>query len=220
MPRLPLCRSLLIAGLLVLIPGTWQLGAAGWIHAKAWLAQDLLERAWVTTLAADPQTAIRPWPWADTYPLARLQAPGLDIDQVVLAGASGRSLAFGPGHLDGTAAPGTEGHSVVVGHRDTHFAFLRDLAPGDPLRLQGPDGLWRDYRIETAEVIDARAARLAPDDGRAALTLVTCYPFDTVEPGGPLRYLVFAVAEETVGDLAPKRVVSTMPATMKGTPTR
>jgi sortase A len=27
------------------------------------------------------------------------------------------------------------------------------------------------------------------------LTLVTCYPFDAVEPGGPLRYVVVATAD-------------------------
>ncbi len=43
-----------------------------------------------------------------------------------------------------------------------------------------------------AEVIDARQARLAPDDGRPILSLVTCYPFDAIVPGGPLRYVVTA----------------------------
>ena len=31
--------------------GGWQLGAAGYIHAKAWLAQALLSQAWAVTLA-------------------------------------------------------------------------------------------------------------------------------------------------------------------------
>ena len=163
---------------------------------------------------------MRPWPWADTYPVARLRAPGLGIDQIVLAGASGRSTAFGPGHLDGTAAPGAAGHSVLVGHRDTHFRFLERLAPGDALTLQDRGGSWRRYRVQRNDVIDSRRARLHMGDGRAALTLVTCYPFDAVNPGGPLRYLVFAVAEEAASDLGPKRLVSTMPTTMKGTPTR
>ena len=198
--------------------GLWQLGAAGWIHAKALLAQVLLARAWSASLTEG--RAVRPWPWADTYPVARLRAPGLGIDQIVLAGASGRSTAFGPGHLDGTAAPGAEGHSVLVGHRDTHFSFLQDLAPGDGLSLQDRRGTWRRYRIERSDVIDARRARLHRGDGGAALSLVTCYPFDAVSPGGPLRYLVFAVAEEAASDLGPKRLVSTMPTTMNGTPTK
>jgi sortase A len=127
--------------------------------------------------------------------VARLQAPGLGIARIVLAGTSGRTLAFGPGHMDGTAAPGTPGHAILSGHRDTHFRFLKDLKQGDALRVQRPDGGWQDYRVIGAEVIDARQARLAPDDGRPVLSLVTCYPFDAIAPGGPLRYVVTAAGE-------------------------
>jgi hypothetical protein len=34
------------------------------------------------------------------------------------------------------------------------------------------------------------------------LTLITCHPFDAVVPGGAMRYVVTAVAEED-GDAAP-----------------
>lgn len=189
-------RVPLAAGALAVLLGLWQLGSAGTIHAKAWLAQVLLERAWAATLAGEARVA--PWPWADTAPMARLRAPGLGVDQIVLAGASGRSLAFGPGHLDGTAPPGGPGHAVISGHRDTHFRFLRDLAPGDVLEVQDADGAWRRYLVAETQVIDARSARLAAGDGRARLTLVTCYPFDAVVPGGTLRYLVTAEARAEI----------------------
>ena len=181
---LPLAATVLIA------IGLWHAGAASYIHAKAWLAQVLLERAWTATLAGDAR--VRPWPWADTWPTALLRVPALGVDRIVLAGASGRTLAFGPGHLDGTALPGAPGHAVLSGHRDTHFRFLQRLAEGSELRVQRPDGTWRHYQVTATEVIDARGARLADDDGTPALTLVTCYPFDAVRPGGPLRYVVFA----------------------------
>lgn len=180
---------LLVAAVLIGL-GLWHVGSAAVIHAKAWLAQVLLERSWAATLAGAAR--VRPWPWADTWPVARLQAPDLGVDQIVLAGASGRTLAFGPGHLDGTAPPGSAGHSVLSGHRDTHFHFLERLGAGSDLRVQRPDGAWRQYRVTGTEVIDARRARLAPGDGTALLTLVTCYPFDAVRSGGPLRYVVFA----------------------------
>lgn len=188
--------GLVAAALLLLGLGLWQLGAAAAIHAKAWLAQGLLERAWSRTLdgTAGESVQHRPWPWADTHPVARLQVPDLAVDRIVLAGASGRTLAFGPAHLDGTAVPGGAGHSVLSGHRDTHFRFLQDLAAGQEIRLQRPDGAWQRYRVTERRVIDARKARLRPGDGRPTLTLVTCYPFDAVTPGGPLRYLVFAEA--------------------------
>lgn len=200
---LSLATAALLLGL-----GIWQLGGAATIHAKAWLAQILLERAWSRTLAqqtggAEVSAQQRPWPWADTFPAARLQVPDLAIDQIVLSGASGRTLAFGPAHLDGTAAPGAAGHSVLSGHRDTHFRFLEQLAAGQAIRLQRPDGTWQSYEVTDSRVIDAREARLRLGDGSPALTLVTCYPFDAVTPGGPLRYLVFA--EEAGSTLATAR---------------
>ncbi|MFP6625625.1 MAG: sortase, partial [Deltaproteobacteria bacterium] len=97
----------------------WQIGGAVYIHAKAELSQVLLKRAWARTLEYGEPS--RPWPWADTWPVARLRVPRLGIDQVVLAGASGASLAFAPGHLSGTASPGETGSTVISGHRDTHF---------------------------------------------------------------------------------------------------
>ncbi len=64
--------------------------------------------------------------------------------------------------------------------------------------MQGPDGAWRVYRVSGTEVIDARHARLLPGDATPRLTLVTCYPFDAIVPGGPLRYVVSAEAEAEV----------------------
>ena len=199
MPDVSLARARRIGpvalALCLLSLGIWQLGAAGLIHAKAWLAQALLETAWSATLAGERR--VRPWPWADTYPIAKLVAPGLGVERVLLAGASGRSLAFAPGHLDGTAAPGAPGHSVVTAHRDTHFRFLAELEVGDRLRVQRPGGGWQNYRVSDLQVVDARDARLIAGDDRASLTLVTCYPFDALDPGGPLRYLVHAQADRT-----------------------
>lgn len=193
MPRPRNLRSAVaVLGLLMLGIGAWQVGWAGWIQAKAIVAQVLLSRAWAGTL--EGAASIKPWPWADTYPVARLQVPALGIEHIVLDGASGRTLAFGPAHLGGTARPGAAGHTVVTGHRDTHFRFLEDLRAGTELRLQRPDGRWQSYRVTGSKVIDAHDAVLGSGDGRTALTLVTCYPFDTVTPGGPLRYLVFAEA--------------------------
>ena len=193
MPR----RGLLLAALLLLVAGGWQLGQAGVIQAKAWLAQVLLEQAWQRSLEAPAEAAAqRPWPWADSHPVGRLRMPALGVDQILLAGASGRSMAFGPAHLDGSALPGAVGHGLLFGHRDTHFRFLQDLAPGMELSLQGRDGRWRLYRVVDRQVVDSRRARLLPGDGRARLSLVTCYPFDSLDPGGPLRFVVHAIAAE------------------------
>lgn len=188
-------RVLLGFALLCLGLGFWQLGGAGLIKGKAWLAQRLLDRAWAATLAGEH--GVKPWPWADTWPVARLRVPTLDVDLFVLAGASNRNLAFGPAALEGTA---DLNHSIVSGHRDTHFAFLRHLGDGSHFRLQDRTGDWQHYVVRGRSIIDVRQAVIArPGRGRRLLTLVTCYPFDTITPGGPLRLAVTAEAVEGDG---------------------
>ena len=46
-------------------------------------------------------------------------------------------------------------------------------------------------------IVDRKEARLSLADDAPRLTLVTCYPFNAVVPGGPFRYLVFAEAVES-----------------------
>jgi len=169
-------------------------GNALYIHAKALVAQVLLHRAWIATQATG--APVRPWPWADTTPVARLVAPAQDVDLLVLAGATGRTLAFGPGHHDGSAMPGEAGNTVISAHRDTHFRFLRELAVGDALIVEMPAGQRFHYRVREIEVADQRDLRLSRLPAERTLTLVTCYPFDAVETGGPLRYVVVATAED------------------------
>ena len=87
-------RATLIAGTALFGVGLWQAASGLYIHAKAILAQHLLDHAWQR--ARDGVAHAKPWPWADTWPVARLTARGLDSWVYVLADASGRSLAFGP----------------------------------------------------------------------------------------------------------------------------
>lgn len=159
---------------------------AAWLPAKAALAQGLLESSWRQSLADGG--AHRPWPWADTHAVAKLAAPRLGISQVVLAGDSGRSLAFGPGWAESSAVPGTSGTVVISGHRDTHFRWLEDLREGDVLDLQSRDGP-RRYEVAGTRVADSRHERIAAT-GHDQLLLVTCWPFDAAAPRGPLRFLV------------------------------
>ena len=100
--------------------GTWQLSEGMWIHAKARLAQVLIESAWQASIM-DKQPH-KPWPWADTWPVARLTMN--KEERFILEGAQGNSLAFAPGHLQGSVLPGQTGISIIGGHRDTHFEFL------------------------------------------------------------------------------------------------
>jgi sortase A len=114
------------------------------------------------------------------------------VDLIVLAGGSGRTLAFGPGHLSASALPGEIGNMVIAGHRDTHFAFLRDVEPGTRVSVESFAGVTTEYEVIGRNVVDSRKGSLLLDTHDAVLTLVTCYPFDAVDPGGPLRYVVTA----------------------------
>jgi sortase A len=181
-----------LSALVLLVTGAASFGHGVYIHAKAQVAQVLLHAAWLRTDAGG--VTAKPWPWADTHPVARLVAPAQEADVLVLAGASGRTLAFGPGHLDGSAQPGDPGNAVITAHRDTHFRFLKNVQAGDELIVERADRSKRHFRIRASYVADMRNLRLPRDTAVPTLTLVTCYPFDALDAGGPLRYVVVAEA--------------------------
>jgi len=183
-------RAVGVAIVMLASLGGWQLGHGVWIHVKAHLAQHLLQRAWARTVAGERD--VKPWPWADTWPVARLKAPAHGVDVIVLAGVSGRTLAFGPGHAAGSAAPGAAGTAIVSGHRDTHFAFLARVRAGETLSMEVPGRAPVVFRVSETRVVDARTAVVLSDDAVSGLVLVTCYPFDAITAGGPLRYVVTA----------------------------
>lgn len=163
-----------------------------WIYLKAQTAQFLIERAWNDNQSAESQLA--PWPWADTHVIARMRVPAAGIKQYVLAGAHGQALAFGPGHLTGTSLPGESGNSVIAGHRDTHFQFLRRLEPGDEIFFDTADGRTIRYRVNKVWVTNDTDMRPLQESADVQLTLITCFPFDAMRAGGSLRFIVEATA--------------------------
>ena len=181
-----------VLAFILLLAGLAQLGNAALIEAKANLAQLLIGRAWGETLVLNGAVA-KPWPWADTWPVARLEVPRHNIDLYVLAGAAGNSLAFGPGYETASARPGHAGVTVIGGHRDTHFEFLKVIEANTLLGLQLPSGERKTYQVSSMRVVDTRnEPYLQLDTDINELLLVTCYPFEALRPGGPLRYVVTA----------------------------
>ncbi len=194
----PTPRTLAALVVCLLTTGLWQIGEGSWIYAKARLAQYLLQRAWTRTLAGETQ--VKPWPWADTFPVARLTVPSRNVELIVLNGASGRTLAFGPGYTDSSAWPGSPGTTILTGHRDTHFSFLKRLSQHDTIVIETSQGEQQHYEVQDTRIVDAQTALISLETGRSQLVLVTCYPFDAIVPGGPLRYVVVAEsAEKTTG---------------------
>lgn len=161
----------------------WQFGQAGLVHGKAWLGQVLLERAWQRTL--DGEEGVKPWPGAVSHPVARLHVERLDLDYLVLDGADTPVLAWGPGMETGRG-----GHRLLAAHRDTHFRFLKEIEIGDRMALRHADGRFEHWQVGAIEVVDERTTSLDMSLPAHVMTLVTCYPFDTATPGGPLRYVV------------------------------
>ncbi|MDP4021032.1 class GN sortase [Methylobacterium sp. NEAU 140] len=176
----------LLAGLLA-AGGLGLAAHAAWIPAKAVAAQALLERAFARALA-DGRPA-RPWPWADTEAVARLTVAGQTF--VVLRGGSGQALAFGPGHLDGTPEAGEPGTAIIAAHRDTQFALLGRVKPGDRVEVARRDGRTVRFRVTGARVARWDASGIDPGAPGRHLALVTCWPLTALR-AGPLRLVVEA----------------------------
>jgi sortase A len=186
MPRRPIAFVLALAGLVLFGQGVY-------IHAKALLAQVLLQRAFATTIATGHVT--KPWSWADTWPVARIEIKRLHAGAIVLAGSSGQALAFGPGHVELTPDAGERGVAVYSAHRDTHFRFLKDVAIGDEIAVTRSDGKLFRFRADSSSVVRFDASDIDPLSDGYELVLSTCWPFDAVTPG-PMRYLLHATLIE------------------------
>ncbi|MBN8989939.1 MAG: class GN sortase [Rhizobiales bacterium] len=175
--------------LLLALAGLVLFGQGGYIHAKALLAQVLLERAFTETIATGRAT--KPWSWADTWPVARIEVKRIHARTIVLAGSSGQALAFGPGHVENTPEAGERGVTVYSAHRDTHFRFLQDIVIGDEIDVTRSDGKTFRYRADSTSVVRFDASGIdALGDGHE-LVLSTCWPFEALTPG-PDRYLLHA----------------------------
>ncbi len=177
------------ASLALALAGLVLFGQGAYIHAKALLAQVLLERAFAETIAGGRD--VKPWSWADTWPVARIEVRRLHASAIVLAGSSGQALAFGPGHVELTADAGERGVAVYSAHRDTHFRFLKDVVIGDEIAVTRSDGRTFRYRADRTSVVRFDASGIDPLSDGYELVLSTCWPFDAVTPG-PERYLVHA----------------------------
>ncbi len=162
-------------------------GNSTYIYAKAQVAQVLLERAFSQSLISGKP--VKAWSWADTYPVARITVDRIGADAIVLQGASGEALAFGPALLNETSRPGERGTSVMAAHRDTHFAFLQNVKLGDLIGITRDDGLRFTYRTTSMRVVDARNSGIDAHAAGFHLVLSTCYPFNATTQGTQ-RYLV------------------------------
>jgi sortase A len=156
--------------------------------AKAELSQYLIRSAWQKTLKDKKQH--KPWSWADTYPIFEMKIPRLNQSNYILAGSSGRNLAFSVTHMSQSGLLGENKTMVLSGHRDSHFSYLENLKVGDKIIIQDTDNTII-YKMTKARVIDSSKHEISILN-KNELLLTSCYPFDTLSAGGNLRYVVYA----------------------------
>ena len=181
-------RLTLGLGGLIFCGGLAVMGAGLAAPAKAWLGQHWLDQAWEETLTTGQPA--RPWSWSDFTPKARITVPKLDVQAVVLDQASGPAMAWGPGHVEGTAEPGGPGLAAFAGHRDTHLAFAAKMQVGDRMVVETRDGQRHIYQVSQALVVDSRTWRFPEQfEGPSHLVLATCWPFGA-QVQGPMRFLL------------------------------
>lgn len=144
------------------------------------------------TKRANTNIAIKPWPWADTFPIAELSFKRLKEDIVVLNGGDPTTLAFSAGAI----APFNQTNStkpfVVAGHRDSHFAFLEDILMKDVISMTDQHGQSQLYQVETIDIVDASSGQLPVLANNSSLILITCYPFNAIGNDANERYVITA----------------------------
>lgn len=161
------------------------------VPLKAALAQVLLDRAFAQSVADGHP--VRPWPWADMEPVARISVARLGVSDVVLSSGSGQAMAFGPTMLPPTTGGRADSGAVTVlaAHRDTHFTFVKDLRVGDEIVEEHVDGRVQRYRVVAFQTVRWDRFAVPGDPALPMLALATCYPFDSTAPG-PLRRVAWA----------------------------
>ena len=174
---------------LMMCTGLFLFGQGFYMEVKAEVAQVLIAASWHNRTPDSPPT--RPWWWADTKVIAKLDVPRLKETVYVMQDDSGESLAFGPGHMPASARPSEQGHVVIAGHRDSHFEFLKNIQIGDLVLTKNNQSNEKKYRVKELIIIDVRDQEI-PLFEHDQLTLITCYPFENFIPGGPLRLVVHA----------------------------
>lgn len=179
-----------ILALLAVLASLSSAGSAAWLSGKSLLAQHLLNAAWQTSKRE--HSPVKPWRWADVSTVGLLSVPASNETLIVLSDASGEAMAFGPGLVAGNPAYASSSAIAIGGHRDTHLAFLEHQRPGDRILLETTDGQQHHYEMMDSQIVDSRAHTLSIATDSPGLVLITCYPFNASQTGGPLRLVVRA----------------------------
>lgn len=170
--------------------GLWIIGAlllALFVGAHAW-AESERQRGLEAFVSAGAPADL------GHSPLAVLRIGAISLEVPVYDGTAEHNLYRGAGLVEGTALPGSHGNSGIAAHRDSFFRGLEDVAVGDLVELDTPDGRYA-YRVTAVSVVEPADVHVLADTGARVVTLVTCFPFHFVG-SAPQRYIVRAEAVE------------------------
>jgi sortase A len=191
-----LIGSSLILGLLISI-SSWQLVENKEI--SEWVTQNLMRSAWLRTQASGER--IKPWPWADLWPIARLTVPHLNAEHIVLELEKQFEPSIGLSYLKSSVLPGEIGNTVLGAHPSLYSSFLSELKPNDILVLESPrTGKWH-YRVHDTRVVNKSDTDLLEPGLKRRLILVSCYRCEKIEAQkNSLRYVVIAEEDERLSN--------------------
>jgi sortase A len=118
-----------------------------------------------------PKPAVRP---GDA--VAVIQIPSLDVNAVLVEGATVDHLRGGPARLTDGAMPGEAGAMVILGHRagyGAEFKRITELQPGNDVVIQARNGPIIGYKVtELRKGVSLADVEVGTDD-LARLLLVT-----------------------------------------------
>ena len=232
-------RLTYVAILLVILSGVISIKPL-YMLGKATVAQYLLHQSWQqiqqrskeqgfkknkqqSQLESFQLMQVSPWPWADTYPVAKLSLlthsgdePILNnegnmmnvniessevnnqlkpiISWIILAGMTGRTMAFGPGWLEHSAKPNHDGNTIISAHNDSHVAILDNVNIGDVFMLEDQQNQQQHYQINSIKIIDENDTSIYQYSDIKMITLITCYPFKLTNSNKDKRLVVTAIA--------------------------
>lgn len=139
-------------------------------------------------------TILRPAETRGAFPpgaVARLRFSRLGQEVYVWGDENPKHLTKGPVWLRQTRGFGSIGNTVVAGHRDTHFRFLKDAKLGDRFIVDQALG-HNTFRIYDIQIVFPTDTALLAPTVEKTVTLVTCYPFYVI--GRANRRLIIRAA--------------------------
>ncbi|MDL0436349.1 MULTISPECIES: class D sortase [unclassified Niallia] len=119
-----------------------------------------------------------------------LIAPSQNKKVPIYEGTSSDILSKGAGHYSASASPEDSDNTIISGHRDTYFRFLKDVSKNDKIIIQTKKGIFT-YRIRKTDIVSASADNILTPKSRPILTLTTCFPFSYIGDA-PDRYILTA----------------------------